>query len=199
MQISTQIEIKKVSRFIAGVHKKQIPFAAAQALNDTAAQARLEAMDKMARYIDRPTPWTKKGIIYKRANKRTLFAEVVILDNRWKYLKHQVQGGVRHPANRAIAVPVEQKRNQYGNMTRGAVNKLLANPNVFSGVVAGHAGIFKRMGGKRNPRLKMLVRWIPVAEYQARFPYHSIVRKSVQKTFTRNFSRRLTAAIRTAR
>ena len=199
MQISIKTDVKKVSRYISGIHNRQVPFATSQALNDIAMMARKEVMDKMARYIDRPTPWTKKGIAYKRSNKRTLFAEVLILSNRWEYLKHQVEGGRRRPNNRAIAVPVNQRKNKYGNMTRGAVAKLLAQPNVYSGKVNGVPGIYKRVGGVRNPRVKLLVYWINEADYKKRFPFHKIVNQVVVRHFKQTFDRRLTAAIRSAK
>ena len=198
MNISVNMDVRDVTRWVAKVHKKQIPFAASQALNDTAFQARTDVMDAMAKYLDRPTPWTKRGIRVNRASKRTLRAEVLILDNRWKYLKYQTKGGTRQPNNKAIAVPVEQRRNKYGNMTRGAVAKLLAKPNVFSGQVNGVPGIYQRVGG-RNPRTKLLVYWVPVVEYEARFPFQKIVQQSVKKNFKKNFDRRLAAAIRSAR
>lgn len=210
MKISVKADIKQVTKYLNNIQKKQIPYATSQALNDTAFHARQEVMDDLEKHLDRPTPWTKRGVRYGRSTKRKLVATVFFLNDRWDYIKYQVKGGSRTPERKAIPVPVGQRLNQYGNMTKGTITRLLSKPNVFSGEVNGVAGIWERghysrtgkwstRGKSRSTSIRLLVAWVPVAEYQKRFPYHTIVEKSVRKTFIRNFNRRMAAALRTAK
>lgn len=193
MQISMKMEIKQVSRYISRVHKRQIPFAASQALNDSAFKAREKVMQAMSASLDRPTPWTKKGVIYKRSNKNNLTASVSITPERWKYLKYQVEGGSRQPAKKAIPVPVAMRRNKYGNMAKGGLQNLINSPKTFVGQIDGVGGVWDRKTGR------LLVAFVSEATYEKKLAYHAIVRAAVRKNFKRDFDRRLAAAIRSAR
>lgn len=199
--INLRMDLRDFERGLTRLEKKQMPFAAALALNATAKDVEKNTVRWLSKSLDRPTPFTKRGTLIKYATKQKLFADVGFKDIQASYLKWQEDGGVRRPKRKAIVVPVGEavgfKRNKYGNMTRNAVKRALAKPNVFSGEVKGVAGIWlrpkrgrRRKGGygtKTNvkaPKLlavyKSSVKYTPTMDFQGdayktakiRFPHH---------------------------
>ncbi len=80
--------------------------------------------------IDRPF-YEKRGAIQK-ATKQHWKARVFIEDIQAEYLKWVVEGGTRKPKNKAHVLPVKIRRNKYGNIPRGQIQKLLKRADVFS-------------------------------------------------------------------
>lgn len=92
---------------------RQIPFSIAVALTNTARGAREEVKAEMGRVFDRPTPFTKRAILYTRADKRNLRATVgfgqaafsgaggrggfagIAQTGAFDYISTQVHGGIR--------------------------------------------------------------------------------------------------------
>lgn len=84
------------------LEQSQLPYAVANAVNNTAFAVREEWMRQMPRVFDRPTPLTQRAIVWKpRATKRNPYTEVKVRDEAFKgtppskYLQAQVQGGQR--------------------------------------------------------------------------------------------------------
>lgn len=180
--------------------KKQIPFAAASALNSTAFKIRRDEQRAMDKHLDRPTPFTKRGVRVRKATKRNLIAYVYIAEIQAGYLKYAVHGGRRKPNKRAIPLPVGQRVNKYGNMPKSAIKRLMANDKVFSGRPVGRSpGIYKRMGTKKKPRLRMMVSYQPRATYQERYPFYDVAERRTRRTFRLEYKRAFTRAMRTAR
>jgi hypothetical protein len=209
MNVSVKTDINSVIKGLTAVQRKQVPFAVSQAINDTAAQARIAATDALDTHLDKPVAFTKRAIGYTKSNKRNLQAVVSIRPQQHAYLKYQIKGGQRRPNRRAIPVPFNQPRNEYGNLSRGTIGKLLQKPNVFSGSVKNVAGIWQRghysRGGKfsvntksRATSVRLLVAWEKDVDYQARYPYSKIVANVVRKKFQRNLKQRLAAALASA-
>ena len=98
MEISVKFDVKKLTRSMSRLQRKQIPFATAGALNDTAFQAKKLAVKAMPRFLDRPTPATKKSLRVEKAKKTTLESKVYFLDWAWKYMRYQVVCGTRSPS-----------------------------------------------------------------------------------------------------
>jgi hypothetical protein len=174
---------------------QQFPFALAKALTDTARDAQKEVTDQLPRIFEKPTPFTMRAIGYGRATKQTLTSTVFVKDIQAEYLKLQVSGGVRHPRGRALVLPVEQKVNTYGNIPRGAVRRLLARPDTFSGRVHNIPGIWQRT----KKGLKLMIAYEPEARYARRFPFVEIVKRIVDTRFASNLIAAYALAIRTAR
>ena len=130
----------------------QVPFAVALGLTRIAQRAQNDAERGIVQRIDRPTPFTQRAVAIKTATKRRPEAVVFIKDRQGKYLKILETGGVEKPKRRALVVPVGVRLNQYGNMTKGRVKKLLARKDVFSGRINGTAGIWQRRK-RKGPKL----------------------------------------------
>ena len=203
--MSIEISSKDVKKFAASmrrISKKQMPFAGSKALNDTAFDIRGDEITAINKYIDRPIPFTKKGVLVKKATKTKLVAFVKIRPAQARYLQWQVFGGKRLPDNKAIPVPVGQKVNKYGNMSKSAIKNLIKQKKTFSGVPTGHskaAGIYRRLGYKGRKQIKLMVAWEPEADYKPRLPFYEVANKTVKRVFVKNTDKAVRFAMRTAR
>jgi len=189
------------------LQKKQLPFALAKALTDTAVQAKKAVDVQLPKKLDRPTPFTMRAIGNKRASKRLLQSEVFVKDKQAEYLRFAIEGGVRKPKGRAIATPGSKvKLNRYGNMpgARGKAGKLLANKKTYfsgkpKGKPAAPAGIWQRMGKGGRMKLRLVVAYEKEITYKKRLPFYKIVNDVVQHRFKKNFDKAFSHALRTAR
>lgn len=86
---------------LTDLERRQLPFATMQAINSTAFEVRQRWGEVMPRVFDRPTPLTTKAVLYRKATKSNLTAEIFIRDEAFKgtppakYLQAQVFGGNR--------------------------------------------------------------------------------------------------------
>lgn len=196
MHVSFEHNIREWTRELSAFHREQIPFATALALTEVARDDVKTAVElRIELAFDRPTPFTRRGVAYLAARKNRLVSTVLIKDRQAAYLLIEETGGTRLPKRRAIPIPVGQRRNQYGNMPRGSVQRLLARPDTFSGRVNGQGGIWQR----RKNRLKLLVAWEDRAEYRPIFKFYETAREAAEIAFPHAFRRALDRAIATAR
>lgn len=210
MKISVKSDLKAWTKDLDKIQKQQLPFAASLALNQTAEFIAVNLNNDTRKYLDRPTPFTQKAFTIKRSNKRNLTALIFPKPAQAAYLKWQVFGGTRRAKGRAIPLPVNIKKNRYGNMPKGAIKRLLAKPNTFSGTMFGVAGIwqrghFSRAGKfsattkKRGSSLQLLAAYEPTASYTPRFPHDRLAKGYALKAFRPFFERSLARALRTAK
>lgn len=193
IDISSNIE--EVERVLSDKGRNQLPFALSQSLNDTTDAVRDRWASLIASELDRPTPFTKRGLFNRRSSKVRLVATVGVKDIQAGYLEFQARGGRRRPDGRAILVPVNARLNRYGNMSRGAVKRLLAQPTVFSGRVKNVPGIYRRIRGG----VKLLVAYEDTVDYSARLPLQRRADDAGRALFPVLFERRFRAAMATRR
>ena len=197
MQISMKSDISKATAKLRGAQRKQIPFAVAKALSDTAWDVAKEEARQMPMKLDRPIPFSVKAFGVIRATKAKLVATVFIKPIQAAYLKFQIDGGTRRPKGKALTVPVGQRLNQYGNLPKGKVKALLADPRNFSGVIKGVGGIWQR---QKKGGVKLLVAWEQTAQYEAnRFPFYKIAAGKAKAVIGNNLRRAIDAALRSAK
>ncbi|MGT2507900.1 hypothetical protein [Cupriavidus basilensis] len=195
LTFSVKHNIADVKKTLDDVAKKQLPFAIAKGLTLTAKAVGGKLTEALPRQLDKPTPFTMRAFGTTSATKARLLATVFIKPDQWKYLKFQVDGGERRPAKRAVLVPEGVRLNQYGNMPKGAIRKLLARAGVFSGTVDGVAGIYQRKGAK----VVLLVKYADRVRYKRRFPFAEIGERSVTKQFRPILDQALADALATMR
>ena len=181
---------------LASYPRDQVPFAVAKALTATAQQTATLLTNKLPEYFDRPTPFTMRAIGFERASKTAQRARIFIKRDQLAYLQFGIDGGTRFPKKRAIPLPVDQAVNQFGNLPRNTLARLLARKDVFSGRVNGIGGIWQRDG---TGKLHLLIAWASKAAYRKRFPYYEIGGRTVREAFPRNLRLALIEAKRTAR
>ena len=151
MQIGLTTDVARAMKGLKRLNKKQVPFAAALGLTNSAKRLAKIEQRMMVRQLDRPTPFTVRGIRWQRANKAdyargVLHSRVYIMDKQAEYLRLQIEGGTRTPSGRAIAVPTSNvKLNKYGNLIggQGRIKRLLGRKDIFQGMIGGIAGVWR--------------------------------------------------------
>ena len=111
-------DVDKALKSISLFQRKQIPFAAALGLTNTAKKVMQVEKRMMVKQLGRPTPFTVRGIRYQGARKADyklgrLHSRVFIADLQAEYLHYQILGGTRTPQGRAIPVPSETSMATY--------------------------------------------------------------------------------------
>lgn len=210
-------DVKQFSKSLRSLATKQIPFAASKALNDTMFDVYRAEGRALQKFIDRPRPFTTNAYKVVKASKRRLVAYLKTKQIQEGYLQWAVYGGQRAPKRTANVVPVEQRLNQYGNMPRGTIKKMLADKQrYFSGVPRGHsdAGIWRRSNkhtpkvkrkGKTTPnkprfaKLRLMVAYEGAVDYGKRLPFFEIANDTVRRVFRRRIMMANAFAIRTAK
>lgn len=175
--------------------QKQVAFAAAKALTDTARQAAKDAQDEMPRSLDRPIPFTVRGIRWRGANKTTLQSRVYIMPGTAAYLRPLIEGGVVRPKKRALLEPAGVKLDRYGNIPRKELERLRARKDVFFGSVRGIGGVWQRT----KQGVKLLIKFESLQQKRKQFDFPGIVAASVKRNFAAYFDRALAVALATAR
>lgn len=187
------------TRHLNKVEKRQVPFAISLTLNGIAGDIEKNTGKSLSRRLDRPTPFTLRGLFKRRATKRDLAATVGFKPVQAGYLEKQETGGERLPKGRALVVPVGLRLNKYGNMPKDAVRRMLARPDVFSGVVNGVAGIWQRKKGRKGAGgLKLLVAYARKARYQKRLGFQDGAKKTALARVQTNWRKAWARATRTA-
>lgn len=205
---------------------KQVRYAAAVALTKTAKKVSDAMPSVMERQLDRPTSFTKAGMRIERATPDKLTAVVTFKDRQKSYLKWQIEGGTRAPNRKALRLPSAIKLDQYGNIPKGVIAKLVAvarkesklakrtsrriavsnKLDLFYGDpkdVGGHKfppGIYKIVKqGAREQLVPLIVFPQQSARYKPRFNFVREGEAIVQREWRSTFDQALADALRTAR
>lgn len=102
-EINFKLEVDQVQSAMHEMDRWAVPYITAGALNDVVFNARKAEKKAMPWYLDRPTAYTQRGVIYTKASKDYLVASVSINDERIKgtpqarYLAPNIEGGPRQP------------------------------------------------------------------------------------------------------
>lgn len=196
--ITLTADIKKARRRLKGIHRKQIPFAAHQAINDVLFEARTAEQTALKRAVDRPTPYTQRGILVQKSrSKRQLFGALFVPANRWKYMQYVVEGG-QSSRSGFHAIPLNPSvMNKYGGLGRNRARSLARRKGHFVAESNGKVFIWRRQG--RTGRITPIVKLQRTVRHQSRYDLWRAARKRIQARFVVMFERRLSKAIATAR
>lgn len=141
MDISVRVDVKQLTKNLGALADKQIPFATAQALNKLGTIIKNAETANLEKVFPTLTPFTRGSVAVLRANKGNPTVTVLIKDRAARYLDPYEVGGRRVLNSRALLNPKDVALNQYGNLPKGKLKALKANPNVFIGSVT-----FKKSG-----------------------------------------------------
>ncbi len=194
IRLDVKVDISGAIRKL-GAQQRQLPFAVAKALTATAKDAQRAVTAELPRVFDRPNPFTMRAIAIRSANKQNQKAVVYVREKQAQYLQLEVEGGVRRPRGRALALPSAVPRDAYGNVGRTTARRLRARKDVFSGTVGGIGGVWQRTPG----RLVLLLAYESTARYTKRLPFVEIVQKTVDTRWPANLRASVDYAVRTAR
>lgn len=223
-----KLEIKGLDKTVANLAgmSKQLRYATAVALTKTARAVANEMPAVLDKYLDKPTPFTKRGLFVTAANKQNLTAVVGFRDRQASYLKWQIEGGSRPPARKALKLPSAIRLDQYGNIPKGVIAQLVAvarkegqlkkrasrriavsnKLDLFYGDpkdVGGHKfppGIYKIVKqGVREQLVPLVVFPQRSARYKPRLPFRREAERVVEREWRRQFDAAFAEAVRTAR
>jgi hypothetical protein len=220
--INVKHDIDRMGQWALAMAAEQLPFATALALTRTASDAANELTRELPKHLDKPTPFTMRAFSVARADKRTLTAAVFAKDAQAAYLRWQVDGGSRPPSKVAQRLPNAIKLNDFGNIPRGEIARLIklaqagqrltrargrrlaisSKVDLFYGDPGNGMppGVFKRVvQGTEHKLIPLVVFPKQAAQYKARLPMHAIVERVVRDRFPANFSAALDQALRSAR
>ncbi len=199
MTIEVRHDFQRLAATLDDFALRQMPYAAARALTDTAHVVQRGITAALPAIFDRPNPFTQMAIGIVPARKESLAAEIFVKDIQAAYLRLEETGGERVPEpGKPVAIPIPGAiaLDAYGNIPRGALARLKGRKNVFVGTVKGVTGFWQR-GPFRSLRLLVALR--PRAAYRPRFGWHGMVEQLVGSAFAPALDKRLTEALETAR
>lgn len=227
MAIELTIDQKGLARFsrFGQQVQKQMPFAASQALNAVAFDARTALNGATRGYFDRPNKFTQSAFLVQKSSKRNLIVAIYANDqpgrNRAKYLRPEIQGGTRRakgferyfagvandgtiPQGYALVPTRNVKLNAQGNVSMATLKQITKG---LSGSKRG--GFFigtprhstRPPGVYRRSREQLFAYFIaqPAPSYRSRFPMPDIAGKVVGRKFNGYFMSSLERALATAR
>ena len=205
LDISVRFDVKALNKQLDALASKQLPFAAAQAINVVAKKLQAAEQENMKKVLDKPTPFTLNSVSIKLANKTSQTAMVFVKDIAAAYLLPYEVGGQNKLNSRALIKPVGQKVNQYGNLPRTTVKRLASKKNVFVGKVKTSVGevdgVWQRTKAVRGRKagLKLLVKFQDAHEARQRLGYQDLACKLVGPSFKRELGAALARAVASAK
>lgn len=156
--ISVKADLREVTRYLTDLEKRQIPFAAMNAINTMMFGARKALIREMQQSLDRPTPYTLNATKVEKATKKNWAARVWIKDKDSaglgdvrrgnipaNFLLPHIRGGQRNvkgfekqligeglmPPGYYVTPGSGAKIDQYGNWSRGELKQILAYFGAF--------------------------------------------------------------------
>lgn len=219
------VDVKGVEAVKANLSRmgKQVTFAANVALNATGKKVAEAMPGEIDKAIDRPTPFTRKGVrVLKYANKANLEATVGFMQAQAEYMKWQVEGGTRNPGPAGLRIPAAINVDAFGNIPKGVIGKLIAVARKERGLAKATArrvkisnkvdlfygdptdqkgkpwprGIYKAVNGQLIP---LVIFPVKVARYRQRLDFPRLAAAIVAKEWQQQFDGALRAALATAR
>jgi hypothetical protein len=205
ISLNVRSDVKKLASQLTTFARKQIPFATAQAINATAEKVRDAQIVNMRKVLDAPTPFTVSSIAIKKATKSNQVATIFVRPIAAAYLLPYEVGGLNKLNSQALLKPVNAKVNQYGNLPRNLVKRLIAKPNVFVGKVQTKAGVVdgvwqrtKKTRGKAAG-LKLMVKFEDAHKATQQLGYQSLAKRTVPAIFAAELDKAMAKALATAR
>lgn len=201
--ISFKADLKALERRADDIAKRQLPFAAAQALTAVARLGAEAERAAMAKALDRPEPFTLRGVAVKPARKAMPVAWVYLRPIQAHYLAPSILGGPQVlNANRAVLAPVDVRLDAWGNIPRRLLARLRGRADVFIGPVKTRAGVvngvWQRVGGRKHG-LKLLIRFKAPVVLAARYRFGEATRAAAAAAFPAALRAALARAVATAR
>ena len=185
-------DLKPLIKHMSKVQKRQIPFAAANAINTTLFDILKAEKAQMPKKLDRPTSYTQKAFMVNKAKKTMLVGDIHVMPQKYKYLKYAIEGGTR---TGNVLVPSRTATlNKFGNI-KGLKDGYKLKKNQFKGKINNTYGVWETTKNKT----KLVILFTKSATYKKRFPFYKIAEGVAKKKFQRNFKKSLARAMRSAR
>jgi len=191
--------------------KRQLPFAISTALNSSAFDIQRHLKSELPKKLDRPTPYTIRGVQVEKATKRTLKAAVGFAGEGFgrlpanagippaEYMSRLIPKGPKvrtaRPGTKGIQVPANARLNRYGNLPRNYISKVLGRGG-FLGTINGQYGLWSSYQGV----LQLVVAFERQTHYGAApFDLFRLSVNRLKQVWNQNLSQAIARANRTAR
>ena len=205
MRISVRADIKKAQKALDRQHRRQIPFAAKNAVNDTAFGLKDNLGYTMARHIHRPIKFTQNALhVYKAKSVRNIEATVFLKSAQYKYLQRIIFGS----GGQKRVVPTPIATNAHGNIKgKSYIKNKLKYKKYFTGKPhpGMQAGLWERLprkgrkGSKTGGGLRLHAAFEKSVSHGRTYPYHRLAETYIRRNFSKNMGKALRYAIATAR
>lgn len=200
-RVSLRHDIAKLRRTLSLWERKQIPFAVAGALNDTAFLIRNDTVKvlwprsvkvKQRNFARAAFRVTRANGRPGKATKRELSVAVSEVLKR-AFVPLQIEGGTKVPYGGShIAIPTSNALTPTGRVRAAARTN---NPNLFRAKFGAVDGLWLRTGKK----LQLMYLLRPRVTVRQAFPFYRFGQRAAAIHFPRFLRRRLRQALRTAR
>ncbi len=147
MKFGVKSDLRQVTQFLNDIERKQLPFATALALTNTAKAVEAAELREIDNVFDRPTNYTRKSLYVRPATKSRLVAEVGVKDFasnarppiKWliaqiaggpralKGIESQLQRVGRMPPGALLVPAAGMPRDSFGNVNRGMLQRLISD------------------------------------------------------------------------
>lgn len=223
---SIEVDEREVVKWLTKARKKQLPFAIAMGLTETAFGVRKVTQRYMRKTFSKPVPFTLNSVLVKKANKRDrpIHSKVFLKDTvkgkgtpPAEYLSSQIEGTPRHlkkfeawlkgagylPDGWFVVPSKFVKVNKSGNISPANLKKMLSaleagDPKYFvtRKDTKGMPGLYERLRKGVRPRL-IFVKSEP--SYKITFPFHTIAERAARKRAHKAIAKHFGRAMATAR
>ena len=185
-------DLKPIIKHMSKVQKKQIPFAAANAINTTLFDIMKAEKAQMPKKLDRPKNYSVKAFKINKAKKTALVGDIHVIPKKYEYLKYAIEGGTR--TGNVLVPSKHAKLNKFGNIP-GLKGGYKLKKGQYKAKINNTSGVWERT----KTRTKLIILFTKSATYKKRFPFYKIADGVARKKFLRNFKISLSRAMRTAR
>lgn len=200
--ITVKSNIKAFTKRLTRVQRKQVPFATAGGLNDTAFQVRRRIIERTypRAFTVRNRRFAGQVFRVKKARKNKPHAAVFDRLGRASLDLHAA-GGTKRAKGGHLAAPSDNiRRTASGKVGKAKrPSAIMSSGRAFKGKTrSGKSAIYQRGRGKRG-KVQLMYTLIRSARLTKRFAFYEDAAKTARRAFPHNFRKRLKAALRTAR
>lgn len=210
-------DLKPLHRAMIALGARQVPFALSLAVNELAKGVADEERLLIDETFETPTPFTRNAYRIQVATKANPTAIVAAKDIQAAYLRPYVEGGDRFLGKkRGMLAPRAVGLNQYGNLTKGTLQRLKGKPGVFVGPIKTKSGrvingVWQRPAAAKTGRrgrttgaqprggLKLLIQFEDTTPAPKRLPFEQRARNYLRVNAASAFDAGLRRAMATAR
>ena len=186
VELNIESDLKEFTKDLKGLAKKKIPLATARALNKTAKGTVKALKSKTTKTFDKgAVPYTQRAFEHQfPAKPNDLSTVVKVKSKQNKYMKYQIEGGLRTPEKSVILGANENTVKTYitkqGNLKRTKISNIINDKQKFfkgkpKGINASE-GIWERYGKSKSypngRRIRQIARYLKNGQYRPKFPFY---------------------------
>jgi hypothetical protein len=180
MSVTVTFDTTNLSRFILD-SKKKLKDAVIKSANEVAEKVKVKEDSAISSNLDRPTPFTKKAILVRKAYSGRMTAIVQVKDIQADYLSFVIKG---QPSSQIKPLVFQKFRNKYGNAPRNLTGKTITRKDlILKKNSKGRTDIVGTWSHRRD--YKIMFDFFGIGEKEANRIKVSVFRKNVLLSLVR--------------